>query len=134
MSPAEAYPLALWALTVWREARGEPYTAKLAIACVIRNRSLDERRRWPHDPAKVCLQPHQFSCFDAGDPNAAKFPAPDDAVFLDCCRAVAEAQAGEWDPSRGANHYHHLPSGREPSWAHPLKLTVVIGKGKFYRL
>lgn len=128
------YNLGIWALTVWREARGESYNAKLAIAHVIRNRMRDQAKRWPRTPSGVCLQRLQFSCFNADDPNVALYPKDDDPVFLECCRAVEEAEAGGFDASRGANHYHHLPAGQEPKWADKNKLTVVIGKGKFYRL
>ena len=123
------HQLVIPALTIWREARGLP-DAMLAVAWVIRNRCADPR--WPDTPSEVCLQPKQFSCFNAGDPNAVKLPGPGPewAAFEAACAAW---ESHEPDPTSGANHYHSLSKG-EPSWAWGGELTLRIGAFKFYLL
>lgn len=127
------YDVVLWALAVWREARGESYAAKVAVAYCIQNRALDPR--WPNTPAEVVLQPYQFSSFNDGDPNATKFPAPKGAAWLDCCQAVHDVLAGMVsDPTAGANHYHSLPKSKPwPAWAEANRQTAVIGPFRFYK-
>jgi N-acetylmuramoyl-L-alanine amidase len=126
---------AVMALTVWREARGESYAAKIGMAWVIRNRSEDAGKRWHRSIAEVCLQPLQFSCYNPTDPNAVKMPRLKDLSFVECLSAVVEVMKAEAvDPTRGANHYHALAPGKEPAWADESKLTAIIGRTRFYRL
>jgi spore germination cell wall hydrolase CwlJ-like protein len=131
---SQYYDEFLWALCVWREARGEKlHTSRLAVAHVVLNRALDLKQRWPKTPSGVVLQHLQFSSFNAGDPNATLFPARDATVWLDCCDAVAGVLAGDLDPTKGANHYHSkMPT--PPAWADPSKLTAEIGGFRFFKL
>lgn len=128
----------MWALTVWREARGETFIGKVGVANVIRNRSLDAKKRWPTSIDGVVLQRLQFSCFNAGDPNSVLFPRsavkPEWDSWLECVQAVGEAKAGN-DPTMGSNHYHAIPDGRPfPKWADPALEIRKIGSHRFYRL
>lgn len=124
------------ALCVWREARGEPYQVKLAVAAVIVNRCKDLEARWPRVLHRVVLQPYQFSSFNAGDRNAVKFPydgsGADWLAFEQCQMAVLEASTGK-DPTDGANHYFDV-SIEAPGWAQNDKLVKTIGRLRFYRL
>lgn len=131
---SQYYDEFLWALCVWREARGEAlHTARLAVAHVIHNRALDAKKRWPISPAGVVLQLRQFSSFNASDPNSTLFPSRDSTPWLDCCDAVAGVLAGGLDPSRGANHYHSkMPT--PPAWADLTKMTAEIGSFRFFKL
>jgi|SRR5581483_5561138 spore germination cell wall hydrolase CwlJ-like protein len=135
MNPADYYDLVLAAICVWREFRGEPFGTKLAGAFVIRNR-VRSGGRWPARASLVVLQKHQFSSFSPGDPNAVKFPDPEDQAWLDCCQAVAMSlDPTTPDPTGGANHYHSVPEGQPPpSWAEGKKPTLDTGSTKFYRL
>jgi spore germination cell wall hydrolase CwlJ-like protein len=122
-----AYELIMVALCVWREARGEPYEAQVAIAHVIRNRMKD--KRWPKTLSGVVLQPKQFSSFNSTDTNAVKFPKADEAAWLSCCKAACN---GKEDPTGGANHYHtHAVT---PKWSRSRTPTCVIGNHRFYKL
>lgn len=129
----------LAALCIWREARGESLQAKTGVWHVIQNRVNDEHRRWPRSIPGVILQHEQFSSFNAGDPNAVRFPIPlapesaDWLAFLDAQLAVESPLNA--DPTNGANAYESLPEGaKRPSWATPEALTVTIGAIRFYRL
>jgi N-acetylmuramoyl-L-alanine amidase len=137
METRHAYDQVLWALAVWREARGEPYKTKLGVAYVIRNRMLDKAGRWPGTVVGVILQRQQFSAFNVDDPNAAKLPVPGDASWDDSCRAVDECMtSAAADPTGGANHYHALPASKSstwPAWAEVSKQTAIFGSTRFYR-
>jgi spore germination cell wall hydrolase CwlJ-like protein len=125
----------IWALCVWREARGCSKDAKLAVAYVIRNRAADPKNRWPKDEKRVCLEPWQFSSFNPDDPNFKKYPEEGSEVWKDCLTAVAQVKSNVPDPSLGATHYHSYPEGHPkwPKWAKAEKLTVRIGPFWFYR-
>lgn len=129
-----AYDEILFALAIWREARGENYMAKLGVGSVILNRVADPR--WPARPAEVILQPKQFSSFNRTDPNAVLFPHPIDESWLDSCRAVFDLMRDTPDPTGGANHYHSYQRGdsRWPAWAIDSKQSARIGAFKFYKL
>lgn len=128
----QAFDHVIPAITIWREARGEPFSAKIGVAFVIRNRAAD-LNRWPTSPAQVCVQPWQFSSWRSDDPNATKWPRSR-SPWADSC-AAWEASASMPDPTRGANHYHSYSREEAfPNWAEPGNMTCIIGAFKFYRL
>jgi len=128
---AESYELVLTALCLWREARGEPREAKRGVLWVIRNRAQDHAHRWPLSPVQVILQSAQFSSFSSGDPNAVKFPKPDDPSWLECCSVVDDP--GE-DPTGGANHYHSLAGPHSVWWAQGEQPSAHVGRLWFFQL
>lgn len=139
------------ALALYREARGESLPCKAAILAVIRNRTTDTQFRWPRTSIAVITQPNQFSSFSPNDPNAKVWPpaatwTAQSQAWIDCCGVVQTPLTA--DPTDGANSYHSIPdegynykdsSGKDvklmpPSWADPSKMTVQIGKTRFYKL
>ena len=137
MKIADTYDGVMLALTVWREARGESLEAKRGVAHVILNRMDDPR--WPDTVAAVVTQSRQFSCFNAGDPNAIKFPtqkqAADWAAWVECCEVAGDALLGGYDPTKRANHYESVEdSSKRPAWADAEKMTLITGMIRFYRL
>lgn len=131
---AAAYDAVIPAITIWREARGEPFTGKVAVAHVLRNRASDPRRRWRNTTGAVCTQRWQFSCWNPQDPNALKWPKANSTAWLDSC-AAWESSLGMPDPTGGANHYHSIRDPTKyPSWAKARKRTTKIGAFTFYRL
>lgn len=131
---AAAYDAVIPAITIWREARGEPFTAKLAVAHVLRNRASDSGRRWRDTPGAVCTQRWQFSCWNQRDPNASKWPKANSTAWLDSC-AAWEVSGGMPDPTGGANHYHSFRDEADyPRWAKSEKMTTTVGAFTFYRL
>ena len=129
---ASAWPSTMAALCVWREARGEPYEVKRAVASVIFNRQTD--KRWPNELDEVILQPLQFSAFNKDDPNATLFPkrsrTADWRAFEECCKAVMEVRLD--GPTTVATHYFDA-SIETPSWAHKMKYVGKLGKMTFYK-
>lgn len=122
----------LLALCIWREARGESLTGKKLVASVVINRSHDPKMRWPKTIAGVILQPMQFSSFNAGDPNAIKFPSSMAGLseWEDCVSAADSAISG--DLTTDANHYH--VNGLLPAWRDASKIVATEGAHVFYRL
>lgn len=121
----EHYDDVITALTIYREMGGQPSDWMNRVYYVIRNRMADPR--WPDRAAAICLQAHQFSCWNPNDPTFQKVPLPDDAEFLKTCRAMVDDGP---DPTNGANHYHSYRPGHPdwPSWATNEKLV-----GSFHR-
>ncbi len=129
MTDAELLNRFLFALCIWREARGESLTGKQMVADVIRNRVTDPR--WPNSYAEVVLQPKQFSCFNAGDPNVVKFPSVESPAWGDCLAVVDAVLAGA-PATTTANHYCTL--NILPAWADATKMVGEEGNHRFYRL
>lgn len=125
------------ALTIWREASGEPYLGKVAVGEVIWQRSKERRLR----PLAVCFQPWQFSCHNPNDPNSRRWPAlkVEEGVikypqsFLDSMKAWEEAVGGS-SITKGANHYHATTMSAPPKWAVNRKPVATIGRHIFYKL
>lgn len=137
------------AATIWGEARGESYEGKLAIGHVVLNR-LQKPGWWsrqsaadvPADTiAAVCIEPLQFSCWNAGDLNSIdvrrlaaasfQFNKLGDYDYRVCLRAALETvDAPGNDPTLGSTNYH--ASGSLPPWAVRKAPAAVIGRHMFY--
>ena len=142
----EAYQFGPLPLMVWREARNQPFDAKLAVAWVARNRVF-HARWWGWDYPSVILRNYkgvsQFSSFDEDDVQSNLFPKGHEPAFVECLSAALNAFKGTMpDPTVGATHYfdNSLDPGpgksdRRPSWAlrGPLVHTVDIGAFHFFR-
>jgi N-acetylmuramoyl-L-alanine amidase len=126
------------ALAVYREAAGEPWPGKLAVAQVIENRVNDPR--WPGDYRDVILQPWQFSAFNKSDPQVTRFPnAKNDRAWEECVRAAWTVLDDPHDFANGSNHYLNPEtvlkvSGKLPDWATPEAKVLTIGAHDFYKL
>lgn len=133
-TPEQAYQLILLFICIWREARGEPDSAKLGVGWVVRNRVLKTGKSWWGDDwVNVVLKKYQFSSFNTGDPNTTKFPMPDDPSYGPCLLAAKYAyEATAPDPTFGATYYHDT-SITPPSWAADMDKTCQLGKLVFYR-
>jgi len=126
------------ALALYREGRGESLPAKAAMLAVIRNRAVDPQYRWPRNSVSVIIQPAQFSSWNDDDPNHKVWPIPGGnpgawQAWCDCCDVVTTPMTA--DPTMGATNYEAMPDGApRPSWADPAKMTIQIGKTRFYKL
>lgn len=133
------------ALCLYREMRGESLPAKAAVLAVIRNRATDPEYRWPRSTVGVITQPLQFSSFNSDDPNSKVWPTPGGnpgawQAWAQCCDVVTTAMTA--DPTMGATNYEAISpdkldafrQSKEGAWADPAKMTVQIGKTRFYKL
>lgn len=133
MSVAQSalYSTFLTALCAWREARGESLEAQRGVIHVILNRSAVPAWWNSHkaDAVSTILMPKQFSSFNAGDPNAVKFPTAGDVVFQSI---LALAVSPGEDNVGGATHYYSVDIPA-PSWTTEMTFVVQIGALRFYR-
>ncbi len=118
-SPGQSSDVYLLARVVYGEARGEPYTGKVAVAAVVLNRV--ESSQFPNAMAKVVYQPGAFSIVDDGQINLS----PDQESL----RAARDAING-WDPSGGALFYYN-PAKTTNKWIWSRPVIVTIGKHVF---
>jgi N-acetylmuramoyl-L-alanine amidase len=122
------------ALTVWREARGEEYLAKLAVAYSILER-VAHPKWWGDDLMSVVFKRLQYSSMThAGDPNLIDWPQAADSTWSDSMiAAMAATGKGAANPAPGADSYFD-DSIAPPSWAKPEMFVLKIGRLNFYNL
>ena len=149
MTPAQAdilrrlKPEQLLALTIKAEAGGEPVEGKIAVGCVIRNRTYKGPRYGGWEYADVILKPYQFSCFNENDPafpvilELAKVPVVQwekhTRVLYECLWiAKGIVKLAFQDNTKGADHYYN-PKLCSPSWAKSMIETAVIGNHRFLK-
>jgi hypothetical protein len=124
---------ALFALTIWRESRGEILAGKIGVAWVIRNRVLTDKigpNRW----SAIISERLQFSSMTSpNDPNLIEWPQDSDASWI-VCMSVAEGIYNGTTPDNtmGANLYANL-SVCNPKWAHTATETVKLGATTFFK-
>lgn len=135
-TPEQSYELILLMLCIWREARGESMDAKHAVGWVIRNRAMRPGKQWYGNSYAECiLKPYQFSSFNANDPNAVKFPLPDDPSYAPCLLAAKHVYDGTLADNTGGSDYYFDDSmaANPPKWAATLTPTVKIGRLNFFK-
>lgn len=132
MNRNQAWELALLALCVFREARGESYLGKVAVAWSIKNRVM--KPSWYGSSySSVILHKKQYSSFNADDPNATKFPVESDVSWIESLEVCEQVYSGiVADPTGGSTHYH--ATSVAPPWAvDPTTVfKIEIGHHRFY--
>jgi len=124
------------------EAAGEPFTDKLAVACVVKNRVHDVR--WPDTWKGVILQRQQFSSMNSLPRNGEVQLFWRHRYFTNYwtdswwreCRFAAFGLLNEWyqDFTHGANHYYEHRLIETPYWARGVDPVYIMGGHWFYRL
>jgi N-acetylmuramoyl-L-alanine amidase len=132
------------ARTLFGEARGETREGMIAVLWVIRNRAEADLGNdgkpdwWGEGVAGVCQKKnsvgvHQFSCWNAGDPNSRRVAGVTiaDKKFQECLRLVDDVFSGRApDPTKGSTHYH--TTSVSPRWAKGHKPVLKVGAHVFY--
>lgn len=122
--------LEVMARTIFGEARGESFKGQVAVAWVIKNRSVNRGL----SVKDVCYAPKQFSCWNVEDPNREKMLAATftDSHYLRAFGIAALVSLGDLkDPTDGADHYH--TTAIEPYWAKSMHTTLLEGHHRFLR-
>lgn len=134
-------------LTAIGEARGDSVEGgssieeRLAVMLVIRNR-LQIPKRFGATYRDVCLQRHQFSCWNEGDPNRAFLLAlagsPTGKLMLETGLLAEGVIDGDiQDFTHGATHYFSprsmVPAGATPAWAVGVEPCARIGSSLYFR-
>ena len=135
MTPDDQYNcnVVFLALMVWREARGESFDAKLAVAYVACARAI-KGGWWGGTIMAVLFKKDQFSSMTyPGDPNLVQWPQPTDYTWNDSLNAAKQAIAKSVvNPAPNADSYFSVDIP-EPSWAQKATFVAQIDHFKFYR-
>ena len=138
------------ALTLLGEARGEGNGGMYAVGCVIQKRAAERNLT----PAKVCLQPYQFSVWNAGKGKVKKerelwhlWESKSAPYARELARYLCKGYRFAQDYTGSANHYYsHKIRKQPPYWAfkiedkngkkikRSIKPVRVIGNHSFYKL
>jgi spore germination cell wall hydrolase CwlJ-like protein len=123
------------ALTLLGEARGEGKRGLYAVGCVIQKRASERNLT----PAKVCLQPYQFSIWNAGKGKVKKeselyylWKSKSMMYARELARAICQGRELDQKFTGHANHYCTLNTNNY--WTRKGKTTKVIGNHKFFKL
>ncbi len=118
-------PNELWALCLWREARGEGVEGMRAVAWIIWNRS----RHWGKTLPEVIMGRNQFTSMsvEKNPPN----PEQDDLQMAEARQIVKDivTHADTIDPTKGALYYANLASVRAAN----LKAKMPADAGWFFQ-
>ncbi|MEG1707046.1 MAG: spore cortex-lytic enzyme [Clostridia bacterium] len=104
---------------IYGEARGEPYTGKVAIAAVVLNRV--KSSKFPNTVSGVIYQNGAFTCVSDGQINLG--------TNDECTRAAQDAING-YDPTYGCLFYYN-PVTATNQWIRQKKIVLTIGKHVF---
>jgi N-acetylmuramoyl-L-alanine amidase len=120
------------AMTIYGEARNQGYLGMQAVASVVLNR-VKHPRWWGRDIRSVCLDPEQFSCWNAGDPNRPIILRATiaDGIYFQCLGIATQALKGQLiDNTNGADSY--VVRGTKADWIENLTPVKSIGAHDFY--
>ncbi len=120
------------ALTLYREARGEIYECKVAVAFSIVNRVFHPAW-WGHDFMSVMFKKWQYSSLTAlKDPQLTVWPQSDDPSWQECLAIADKIVNNELsDPVPGADSYYDV-SIPPPPWTKTARFVAQIGRIRFY--
>jgi N-acetylmuramoyl-L-alanine amidase len=135
-NPAHAYnksDLDCLTVAVFKEARGESYRGKLAVAEVIVNRK-QHPRLFPKTVCGVLTQQGQFSWYHGPrslqiKPGQLKQPK-DRSAYLDAKKAAVEALVGS-DVTKGSLYFVTRQASKQ-SWLKKMRFRVRIQSHNFY--
>ena len=116
-------------MTIYGEARGEPFEGKVAVGEVIRNRML---QRYSSDGtvAGTVLRPYQFSIWNTGGVWSMAHLEYESEIYEECVTAWHASEYSDF--TLGANLYFN-PKLAFPKWRNTTPLIVTIGNHQFHK-
>lgn len=115
--------------TLYMEARGEGEHGQRAVATVIYNRAKNTGKTFE----AVCLQPFQFSCWNASKTRKITPKTHSDAKAYELCLAIEkELLTGNFEPLGEWTHYYN-PRLCNPKWARDGQDKTQIGNHIFLK-
>lgn len=127
------------AQTIFGEARGEPWSAKLAVGHVVINRKRTKRKYFGLTIRTIVRKPNQFTCWSRNDVNFKKIHRPllyaNVDVWLECYVAALLILRGKSNDNTGGAMWYFDDSllDNPPSWAAKLEKCARHGKFTFFR-
>ena len=116
------------ALTLLGEARGEGNTGMYAVACVIKQRSVERKLSL----SKICLQRKQFSCWNGKRDLDYLLKSSSASYAVRLANHLANGGDVRRSYINYANHYCTLKTN--PYWAKGKKPIKTVGNHKFFKL
>jgi len=127
------------ALTLYGEARGASFNAKLGMAQVMWNRANDGR--FGNGIKEVVTKPKQFSCYNDSDANlpvlmevaedfGGKF---EENIHLRECYMVALAVINGYIQGKVKDSLYYHTTGVNPKWNKGMTLEAKIGNTLFWK-
>lgn len=134
MDITDATNRVMLATILWREARGESFPGKVAVAYSVLER-VAHPGWWGRDIVSVLTKPWQYSsATDPRDPQLIKWPQLTDPSYKECWDAATKALDKTADnPAPKANSYFDI-SIPPPAWATPDTFITKLGRLKFHRV
>lgn len=115
--------------TLYLEARSEKPCGLRAVATVIYNRAKNTGKTFE----AVCLQPFQFSCWNASKTRKIALKTRSDAKAYKTCLAIEkELLTGKFEPLGEWTHYYN-PHLCSPKWARDGQNKTQIGNHIFLK-
>ena len=115
--------------TIYMEARGEGEHGQRAVATVIYNRAKNTGKTFE----AVCLQPFQFSCWNASKTRKITPRTRSDTKAYELCLAIEkELLTGKFEPLGEWTHYYN-PRLCNPKWARDGQDKTQIGNHIFLK-
>lgn len=129
--------MALLALLLWREARGEAPQTRRCVGWTVKNRVL-KPTWWGRDWIGVMTMAQQYSSIaHVGDPNTIKYPAAVDTSWMSCMDIATEVYNSSpgFDASQGCTHYFDKSlDDNPPEWASRMTHVFDSGNLRFYHV
>jgi spore germination cell wall hydrolase CwlJ-like protein len=123
------------AMTIWGEARGEPFDGIAAVASVIHRRAMirSERSGYPLliTISEVCLAHKQFDCWKDGK-FAEEEPDMNSEAWNLCHNVALELFKDSFTPFITATHYYAESMPEPPYWAAKIEFVGKYGAQLFY--
>lgn len=134
MTPWQMYERTLLGLTLWREARGEAYSTRIAVAHTVRNR-VTHPKWWGNDYISVLTKKWQYSSMtDPKDRQLTTWPGPSDHEFEECLGIACDVMDDRIaNPVKGADSYYDV-SIPPPKWATEEKRVGQLGTIVFFNV
>ena len=115
--------------TLYFEARSESEQGLRTVATVIYNRAQNTGKTFE----AVCLQPFQFSCWNASKTRKITPKTRSDAEAYNLCLAIEkELLTGKFEPLGEWTHYYN-PRLCSPNWARDGQNKTQIGNHIFLK-
>lgn len=115
----------IFARTLYGEAEAGNKADAIAIARVILNRMA--LPNWPSTASGVCLQPWQFSCWNANDPNRQRILNAKGAWWEECQHIAKNALSGKLPPDQTSRSTHYYANWvKMPKWAKGKEPVLIV--------
>ncbi len=120
------------ALTIYREARGEPRDGKIGVAMTMKNR-VSRPSWWGKDVQGVLFKKWQYSSLtDPKDRQLTVWPVANDPIWQECLTIACDALDDKLNnPVPGADSYFDT-SIPPPKWTETARFVKRIGRLVFF--